>query len=842
MEKDDVYTTVKTVPNELQAGSLREHLAILRIDLKNARTLNSYEINGNPSVHEAFQKAITACPGMYCLWKPYLEFQVKTTHHCLAQSLELCLEKGVINFERCFSTPPMHLMPRLCILRVELFLAAHEYTQARESFNISLCQLPRTQHALLWKHYLALLSRSHSLPPHTLTSALQRVVLFDSSYFEKLYERLLVQQDYAAAFKVVLSHTKHIKITPVAFLKKHPLTTLDETVKEYLITSVNSSETSPTVLVPLLEDATNYLIAHDSFALARDLLTIAFKKCDYVEFPVLFEIYGAVYEAEVVSSNYRQEILDHFDQMLEKRENLLLGTLLRFDPTNIPLRLHLISSMDNDAESIEEIYVEGLRLSEGMKDSHILWIKFAQWYESQNDLESATYVYQTVEERAKFPHVDAYIHVFCARIEFLLRHRKYEDSLLLLRRATATNEESLQRLYKKQKLKGDPRQHLCKSTRIWSLYVDMCENLCPQEAVVSAYERMLSIGMGDPVHYVSYALFLSRIRAPFSSLNQLYTDAVSTYPHEPYLWHRYLSFVLQEENDVTQDTRDFFSECLNALQVEGTDDFIVAENIARDVSSKETIFYQVCCIVRLINLVECYTLMATHEEKYGSETQALELWYRALRTTLSLYMLRCAINENVKKDHMGFISIVQPILNQANARCFLLHYFHALQLFFRRVLVVFGVMSLRPRFEEIFRDLEKLIQKRRYNICIVLPLILNLAVWFSDYEILLGEIENARKAFKHAAAWIKFSYAHEERPDVIRSALELNFWKKWAFFEERSGSKSEIDEMHMVWQSIYTESQNDLFNSFEKTHTKSFEQGRGEEVLSQSVQVSKYDQ
>lgn len=91
-----------------------------------------------------------------------------------------------------------------------------------------------------------------------------------------------------------------------------------------------------------------------------------------------------------------------------------------------------------------------------------------------------------------------------------LRHNNFTGALELMRRATAApSVEVRRRVASACDKEAEPVQlQLHKSSKLWSLYVDLEESLGTLESTREAYERMLDLKIATPQIILNYAQLL----------------------------------------------------------------------------------------------------------------------------------------------------------------------------------------------------------------------------------------------------------------------------------------------------------------------------------------------
>eukprot|EP00435_Cladocopium_sp_Y103_P036129 s1411_g9.t1 len=132
----------------------------------------------------------------------------------------------------------------------------------------------------------------------------------------------------------------------------------------------------------------------------------------------------------------------------------------------------------------------------------ILWAAFAKFYESHDDIENARVIFSKAIQ-VNYRGVDDLASVWCEWIEMELRHKEYDEALKVARQASGQKKAAA--------LKEDKdtvQNRLYRSTKLWSLCIDLEESLGTTASTRAAYDATLEFKVATPALILSYARFL----------------------------------------------------------------------------------------------------------------------------------------------------------------------------------------------------------------------------------------------------------------------------------------------------------------------------------------------
>ena len=116
--------------------------------------------------------------------------------------------------------------------------------------------------------------------------------------------------------------------------------------------------------------------------------------------------------------------LARLEYLMDRRPLLLNRVLLRQNPHNVQEWLKRVNLYDGKPKQIIETFTEAIETIDAKQASGkypLIWIEFAKFYESNDQLDEARYVFQKAVN-ANYKSVDELATVWCDWCELELRH------------------------------------------------------------------------------------------------------------------------------------------------------------------------------------------------------------------------------------------------------------------------------------------------------------------------------------------------------------------------------------------------------------------------------------
>jgi len=343
------------------------------------------------------------------------------------------------------------------------------------------------------------------------------------------------------------------------------------------------------------------------------------------------------------------------DSLLARRPLLLSSVILRQNPHHVNEWLHRVSLFPDDPLKQVEVYSEAVRTVDPQLANNgkleRLWVAFARFYESHDDLDNARIIFQRGGQ-VKFRTVDALLTIWTEYVEMELRHGQYGQAMNAIKQAL-TLPKGLNRQHlaawgsdgtednpkKSGATSGESQQapvhhKLYKSPKLWSLYADLEENFGTLDSTKAVYEQMLFLRVITPQILLSYAQLLWD-RKFFEECFRVYEKGVAifTYPHVYPIWLVYLHRFMERYGDAKggqrklERIRDLFEECLKSMPAD------------------------------CVETKKIYLMYAKYEEEKGLARRAMTIYQRACEAApmadryelYLVYLARCALRFGVAR-------------------------------------------------------------------------------------------------------------------------------------------------------------------------------------------------
>ncbi|KAJ3074356.1 pre-mRNA-splicing factor syf1 [Podochytrium sp. JEL0797] len=337
-------------------------------------------------------------------------------------------------------------------------------------------------------------------------------------------------------------------------------------------------------------------VALGNFEAARDVYEEAIVKVSTVrDFTMVFDAYAELEESvisarmeevaeaegdEDVSEEDRKALgvdvdmrLARLEKLMDRRPFLVNDVLLRQNPHNVnewDQRANLYRERGL-LEKVVETYSEAVATIVPKKSTgklHLLWTRFATFYEDNGDLELARQVFEKAVNVA-YKHVDDLAELWCQWAEMELRNKQFERALGVMGRATVPPSVSKKipnlNLLRYNDDELSPQVRLFKSLKLWSFYVDLEESIGTIESTRMVYERIMELKIATPQIIINCANFLEEHKW-FEESYKAYERGIELfgYPIAFELWNLYLQkFVDRHGATKLERARDLFEHALD---------------------------------------------------------------------------------------------------------------------------------------------------------------------------------------------------------------------------------------------------------------------------------------
>ncbi|CEO95626.1 unnamed protein product (mitochondrion) [Plasmodiophora brassicae] len=548
-----------------------------------------------------YERALHALPLSYKIWVRYLRDLVTAAR---SRDLSACADDAadaIVAFERAVAV--LSHCPVLWMLYAKFLWAFGQVTKTRLTFDRALQSLPVTQHHHVWRYYTAfaanhpaLGSKVHAaVPDETAVRIFRRYVHFEPSGRSQFADVLRRLHRYSDLMQLLADLVNDDDYVP-----EHGKTRLDlwNELCRLLVEhadAVPSTMSADAVLRSGMQrysaetgalwvSLAHYYVRLGQFEKARDIFEEAMDTLVTIrDFTVVFDAYAS-YEESMLAAKMEADDdavdddddfnidgddvdlrLMRLENLMNRRPLLVNSVLLRQNPYSVGEWLKRVRIVgEDDDEAALRTYVDAIdtiRPAEADGKLSQIWVGFAGLYERSRDVDSARVVferavavqYRTVEELAD---------VWCAWVEMELRLKNFQTALDVVRRATAAVPE------KRDRAKADAyrpvQERVWRSTKLWSLRVDLEESVGSLESARAAYDRMIELKVATPQTILNFAALLESHRF-FEDAFRAYEKGLARFefPHAMLIWKTYLTkFVQRYGGKKLERARELFEQAV----------------------------------------------------------------------------------------------------------------------------------------------------------------------------------------------------------------------------------------------------------------------------------------
>ncbi len=250
--------------------------------------------------------------------------------------------------------------------------------------------------------------------------------------------------------------------------------------------------------------------------------------------------------AQVLSSlNASSDDMDlrlrRLELLADRRPLLLSSVLLRQNPNNVNewhKRAKLFQDQNKPRQAIMTFTeaVKTVDVYKAVGKPHTLWLAFAKMYEDAGDVENAAVVMQrAVQARARTTSDLAALYVAWAELH--IRAEQFEKAREVMQAAVKSPVQG-----GGNEGKSSAASKLHRHISVWTLYLDLEENLGSVQSVKAAYERCIELKVATPQVVMNYAAYLQENKYFEDSFRAFEKGlAVFKFPHAAELWVAYIT-------------------------------------------------------------------------------------------------------------------------------------------------------------------------------------------------------------------------------------------------------------------------------------------------------------
>lgn len=527
-----------------------------------------------------YERAVKELPGSYKLWHAYLrERMTSVSDLCISDPLYEATNNA---FDRALVF--LHKMPRIWLDYIEFLMKQKKVTRARRALDSALRSLPITQHSRVWELYIKFIKESE-VPQETALCAFRRYLMLEPDHVEVYiaYLRMIGKFDEAAQrlstvvddedFSSMEGKTRHqLWMDLCDLVSKHPADIKSLNIESIIRSGIRQFTDEVGRLWISLGD---HFIRLGQFEKARDVYEEAMATVSTVhDFSLVFDAYAKFLESLISAHMERESVagaglevdllMARLDDLLARRPELISSVKLRQNPHNVHEWLQRAKLYRELPEKVVRCFTEGVMTVDPQKSEGrlwTLWAAFARFYEAHDDLENARVIFEKATN-VNYRAVDDLASVWCEWAEMELRHREYDQALRVSRRAVGQKRAAA--------LKTDKdlvQNRIYRSTKLWSLSIDLEESLGTTDSTRVAYDATLDLKVATPALVLSYAKFLED-RKYFEDAFKVYERGIKvfTWPHVNDIWLTYLSrFVARYGGRKLERARDLFEQAIEKV-------------------------------------------------------------------------------------------------------------------------------------------------------------------------------------------------------------------------------------------------------------------------------------
>ncbi|KAK0855889.1 pre-mRNA-splicing factor syf1 [Friedmanniomyces endolithicus] len=685
------------------------------------------------------ERAVTALPRSYKIWKIYLELRTKhlkgrnpARHRAEFQKVNALFERALVLLNK---------MPRIWEMYLSFLCQQPLVTFTRRTFDRALRALPLTQHHRIWVLYRPF---ANSAGGETSIKVWRRYMQIHPEDMEDFIELLVRERKYTEAVQ------RYIDILNNPRFKSKEAKGPFQLWTEMLETLIDHARAIPNP-VPMLDAVdkvirsglqrfpdqrgilwlglARYYINRGAYERARDVFEEGITTVMTVrDFSVVFDTYAEAEEAlisiklEDSATRQRKGRVDEnadldldirmmrFEQLMDRRPFLVNDVLLRQNPHNVNEWQKRVALWGENAQMVVQTYTDAIAAINPKKAVgrfHDLWTNYAKFYEAGGDLRNSRII---LEKAVKVPYksVSELAEMWTEWAELELRNENFDQAVNIMATATKAPKRSTVDYFDETL---SPQQRVHKSWKIWSFYVDLVESVSTLDETKKVYERIFELKIATPQTVVNYANLLEEAGYHEDSF-KIYERGLDlfSYPVAFELWNLYLTKAVDRKISIER-LRDLFEQAVEDCP----------PTFAKTL----------------------YLMYGALEEERGLARHAMRIYERATRAVA-----------DADRSEMFEFYITKSTSN-------------------------FGLTSTRSIYE---RAIAALPDKEAATMC----------VKFAEMERRLGEVDRARAIYGHASQFCD--------PRVEGQAAV--FWKNWEGFEVACGNEETFKEMLRVKRSV----------------------------------------
>ncbi|ORM40438.1 Pre-mRNA-splicing factor SYF1 [Babesia sp. Xinjiang] len=521
-----------------------------------------------------YERAVKRVPLSYKVWFGYIKDSIEAIQKPFYGDPISHMRINTI-FERCLVH--VYAAPAIYILYGQFLRTQNMITRTRKTYDRALLNLPITQHHLIWDQYLQFVKHVDILP--MAKAVLKRYIQLKPNTRETLYQILKRHKQYDEACVVLCE-----LLNDGNFVSESGKTQYDLWLELCQLIRDNPHQIKTIPIDAIIKEgigkysdqvAQLWIILADIHILrgqmhnARDVYEEALKSVTTVQdFSTIFDVYAKFLEKyakerKKIKKNDIDVVItvDRLENLINNRATLLAKVKLKQNVHNVYNWLHYAKLMENDVQRTKQIFQEAVETVDPKRSVGRvteLWTTYASYFENRDDITTADQIYEKgVEGNFKF--VDDLASVWCAWVEMHIRHNNFKRALELARQAVDV---------RNKKEPNYVQQRLYRSVKLWSLCLDLEQNLGTIATARATFDLMVELKVVTPQIALNFAMYLEDnkyFEAAFSAFEKCV--ALFKWPQLYYLYLPYLTkFVKRYRGTKLERAREIFDQCLHSGQ------------------------------------------------------------------------------------------------------------------------------------------------------------------------------------------------------------------------------------------------------------------------------------
>eukprot|EP00371_Babesia_bovis_P000585 XP_001609232.1 XBA-binding protein 2 [Babesia bovis T2Bo] len=527
-----------------------------------------------------YERAVKHVPLSYKVWYGYIRDTIEAIQNPFYVHPAPYLRVNRL-FERCIIH--VYAAPAIYILYGQFLRTQNMISRTRRTYDRALLNLPITQHMMIWQQYIEFVKEVDLLPMGK--AVLKRYIQLQPNTRESLYKMLKQHEHYDEACIVLCELLNDGKFVSESGKTQYDLwVELCELIRDYsqYIRSVPIEAIIKEGIAKYSDQVAQlWIILADIYILrgqmlnARDVYEEALKSVTTVQdFSTIFDVYAKFLEKY---AKQRKKLrgadldvvmtVDRLENLINTRAMLMAKVKLKQNAHNVYNWLHYVKLVENDINKTQEIFEQAVATVDPRKSVGRvteLWTSYASYFENHVDVDAADRIFEkAVEGNYKF--VDDLASVWCAWVEMHIRHNNLKRALELSRQAVDV---------RNKKEPNYVEQRLYRSVKLWSLCLDLEQNLGTIATARATFDLMAELKVVTPQIALNFAMYLEEhkyFEAAFSAFEKCV--ALFKWPQLYYLYLPYLTkFVKRYRGTKLERTREIFDQCLHSGRESSTGD------------------------------------------------------------------------------------------------------------------------------------------------------------------------------------------------------------------------------------------------------------------------------